>query len=180
VRGFTNTGREEFLAPYFSGQSSYEQVSVLVANAAAGDATTMRLAAAEDSVARAWQAGATTAIADRRRSSVAAPNEVQRALDRKAQMDRFRDLNAQLRTRLDQRRDATLRRIGLVSAVVVAGMAGLFALFSYLRLERKAAFTLASGRSPTAFGSASSPTSSRLSTPRMRSTRWCSATCSAR
>jgi len=53
VRGFTNTGREEFLAPYLSGQSSYEQVSVLVANATAGDATTMRLAAAEDSVARA-------------------------------------------------------------------------------------------------------------------------------
>lgn len=151
VRGFTNTGREEFLAPYLSGQSSYEQVSVLVANAAAGDATTMRLAAAEDSVARAWQAGATTAIADRRRSSVAAPNEVQRALDRKAQMDRFRDLNAQLRTRLDQRRDATLRRIGLVSAVVVAGMAGLFALFSYLRLERKAAFTLAASEREIAY-----------------------------
>lgn|GEM_PF-1385195 len=140
VRGFLNTGHEEFLQPYIAGQANYEQARVAVSRAAGHDPSSARLAKAEDAAARDWQAHAATAIATRRVSAPALNSQafLEQALQRKKQMDLFRSLNSQLRVRLNERRDATLRTSGELYTAIVVLLAGVFAFAGLLWTERSA------------------------------------------
>lgn len=135
MRGFLYTGQEEFLEPYLVGRTTYEQARVQVDRAAAGDTVSVGLAAAEDGAARRWQAYAQQTIA-RKRANTASHVQVAQALQGKQQMDQFRAVNAQLRTRLNVRRDALLRRSALWSTAVVVGLAALFGLVGLLAVQR--------------------------------------------
>jgi diguanylate cyclase (GGDEF)-like protein len=136
VRGFLYTGQEDFLQPYINGQTNYETERLLVNVAAAGDPASMRLAAAEDTAARAWQAYAVTVIDARRESATPPADAADQTAYGKKQMDAFRADNSALRTRLDQRRDAALHRSGIVWTVTVSGLALLFALIGFGALHR--------------------------------------------
>ncbi len=138
VRGFLNTGHEEFLQPYYSGHADYERARNAVDQAAGGDPSSVRLAKAEDAAARDWQAQAARAVAARRVGTtvLGSPATVAQALQRKQQMDRFRSLNSQLRLRLNERRDATLRTSGEVYTALVVLLASMFALAGLLWTQR--------------------------------------------
>jgi diguanylate cyclase (GGDEF)-like protein len=134
MRGFLYTGQKVFLQPYVSGQADYKADRVLVTTAAAGDPTSVKLAAAEDTVARTWQAYAAKIIATRGSGAIT-KNDIALALTGKQAMDRFRAFNAALLARLDQRRDATLRETSFVSAAAVMVLTGLLALLGLLALR---------------------------------------------
>lgn len=138
LRGYLRTGEESFLQPYFAGRSAYEQDRVAVNAAVAGDLQSEQLAYDEDAAARYWQVYADDAIAARRTAGtkVASSTEISQALVGKQHMDRFRDVNGQLRARLDTRRDATLRRSGEVATAVVVLLAGLLGSIGLLVMHR--------------------------------------------
>jgi len=140
VRGFLNAGREEFLQPYVSGQADYERARIAVAKAAGNDQSSAQLAKAEDAAARDWQAQAARAIAERRSGAavLGSPATVAQVLQRKQQMDRFRSLNYQLRLRLNERRDATLRTSGEVYTAIVVVLASIFAFAGLFWTQRSA------------------------------------------
>lgn len=153
MRGFLYTGQEDFLQPYIIGQTAYEQARLQVIAAAAGDRSSEQLATAEDTAARGWQAYAERTIAARRTAATVprtAP-AVNQAVTGKRQMDLFRSFNAQLRTRLDERRDASLRSSGLVSAAVVVLLAGLFALLGLFAVQRSSRHAVARGEEEIAY-----------------------------
>ncbi|HEX4727777.1 MAG TPA: diguanylate cyclase [Jatrophihabitans sp.] len=147
LRGFLATGREEFLQPYYTGQSAYEQARQSVITAAGQDRQSVNLAGSQDSAARAWQSYASSAITARRQSSsgLASANDVAQALLGKKQMDRFRAINGQLRSRLDERRDATLRTSGDISTAIVVLLAALFALLGLILVQRSSRRAMAVG-----------------------------------
>jgi diguanylate cyclase (GGDEF)-like protein len=153
VRGFLYTGQEEFLQPYLGGRSAYEQARLQVMADATGDRTSEQLARAEDGAARSWQTYAEHTIAARRITATAPQRApaVSQALTGKRQMDLFRSLNDQLRTRLNQRRDASLRSSGLVSVAVVVCLAALFALLGMLALQRSTRRAVAAGETEIAY-----------------------------
>jgi diguanylate cyclase (GGDEF)-like protein len=134
MRGFLYTGQKEFLEPYITGQADYKADRVLVTAAAAGDRTSVKLAAAEDAAARTWQAYAAKTIAIRSTGAIA-KNDFALVLTGKQDMDHFRAFNAALLTRLEQRRDATLRETSIVSVAGVVLLAGVLALFGLLALQ---------------------------------------------
>jgi len=138
MRGYLYSGHEEFLEPYNSGQASYAQARLDVAAATHGDPESSRLAAAEDAVAHNWQIEAAQAIDARRQitTAQASPVAIAQAVQRKTLMDHFRQINSQLRIRLDERRDATLRASGELATAIVVLLAGLFALLGLLWLQR--------------------------------------------
>ncbi len=153
MRGFLFTGQEEFLQPYISGESAYEQARLQVAQAASGDHDSEQLATAEDVAARRWQAYAQRAIATRRLAATVprtAP-AISQALAGKNQMDLFRAVNTQLRVRLNERRDASLRSSGLISVAMVVLLAALFALLGLLGMQRSTRRTLARGEDEIAY-----------------------------
>jgi CHASE3 domain sensor protein len=140
LRGFLYTGREEFLQPFFAGQADYESARRAVLTAAGQDRRSLSLAASQDAAARSWQAYAEGAITARRQGgpvASSAPSVTQAVLG-KQQMDRFRDVNTQLRVRLDERRDATLRASGELATAIVVLLGALFALVGLLLMERSA------------------------------------------
>lgn len=142
LRGYLYTGRSEFLQPYLAGRAAYEQARVQVFSAASGDPQSMRLATAEDQAARDWQAYAERRITTRQAGQDSGSSgRVTEALLGKQQMDHFREVNGQLRQRLDARRDATLRRSGelaTVAVVLLAGVLGLAGMLAILRSSRRA------------------------------------------
>ncbi len=139
LRGYLSTGDEEFLEPYHSGGAAYARARAAVAAASAGDEESAQLAADEDSVARVWEQFAESSVASRRAGT---PTSVQDALRGKATMDRFRSVNAALRLRLDERRDAQLRTSGLLGALAVLLVAGVLTGVGFQRLQRISARTL--------------------------------------
>jgi diguanylate cyclase (GGDEF)-like protein len=147
LRGFLYTGREDFLQPYFTGQAAYEQARREVFTAAGHDRRSLTLASSQDSAARSWQAYAARAIAARRQSGATASSAAQlsQALLGKQQMDRFRDVNTQLRARLNDRRNATLRTSGMQATAIVILLGGLFALVGLLLMQRSSRLAVARG-----------------------------------
>lgn len=147
LRGFLYTGREEFLQPYVAGQAAYEQARRAVFTAAGHDRSSVNLASSQDSAARSWQAYAASAIAARRQAgpAAAAAPQLSRAELGKQQMDRFRDVNTQLRARLDERRNATLRMSGELATAIVVLLAGMFALVGLLSMQRSSRQAVARG-----------------------------------
>jgi len=119
LRGFMYTGQEVFLQPYIAGQAAYTVARTAVIRSAAGDQTSVRLAAAEDSAARTWQSAAAKTVATRRAGIAVTQAAIDQALTAKAQMDRFRSVNSSLRDRLNYRRDATLREASIISTLAV-------------------------------------------------------------
>jgi diguanylate cyclase (GGDEF)-like protein len=151
VRGFLYTGQEDYLEPYISGRSAYQQDRRLVRALAAGDAQSVRLAAAEDAAAVNWGKYAAAAISARRQSIAPRPYEAEQSAYGKQQMDRFRSANADLRTRLDERRDGSLLRTGVLWTAAVVMLAGLFALFGYAALHRRTRRTVEAGEQEVAY-----------------------------
>jgi diguanylate cyclase (GGDEF)-like protein len=145
VRGYLYTGQEEFLEPYVSGKAAYAQDGPLVTNAAAGDPTSVRLAAAEDTSARAWQTYAAAVVAARGASAVTPTNATAQEVYGKQQMDSFRESNTALRTRLDERRDSYLSKNGIVSTAVVVVLAAVFAIIGFAVLRRTSRRTIERG-----------------------------------
>ena len=143
VRGFLYSGDPVFLQPYLSGQASYAQQNVLVAQAAAGDATTARLAAQEDASAIAWEKWASAVVTARGASSAPPPDAVQDQLVGKQRMDDFRTANSALRASLDQRRNALLRRTGLIWTAIVVTLGGVFALVAFVTVRQRSRRRLA-------------------------------------
>jgi diguanylate cyclase (GGDEF)-like protein len=146
MRGFLLNGQEELLEPYVDGQGAYEQARTRVAKAAAKDGTSMHLAELEDAVARSWQEGAARRIAARRRNSPSPQIQAQQALLGRQQITRFRTLNAELRLRFNERRDAELRVTSTVST-----LAALFVLIGFLRLQRGTRQVVARGEQEIAY-----------------------------
>ena len=142
MRGFLYTGQKVFLEPYITGQADYTADRVLVTAAAAGDRTSVKLAAAEGAAARTWQAYAVKAIATRGSGAIT-KNDIALALTGKQEMDRFRTFNAALLARLVERRDATLRETSIVSVAAVVVLAGMLALLGLLALQLQGRRTLA-------------------------------------
>lgn len=138
VRGYLYTGDPVFLQPYLSGQTNYAQQRLLVSRAAAGDATTARLAAQEDAIAVGWEKWATSIVAARGLNSVTPPDATQDQLAGKQQMDSFRAANAALRESLNQRRNALLRRTGLIWTALVVTLGAVLALVGFVMLRRGA------------------------------------------
>ncbi|HEY0871260.1 MAG TPA: diguanylate cyclase [Acidothermaceae bacterium] len=153
VRGFLYTGDPVFLEPYLAGQADYAMQRLLVVKAARGDATSTRLAALEDSSANTWQQWATAVVAGRSASAIPPGNAVQEEVFGKQQMDDFRASNTALRTSLDRRRDALLRKTGFVSTGIVIGLGAIFVLLGYLALRRASRRTIAQGAAEVAYRS---------------------------
>jgi diguanylate cyclase (GGDEF)-like protein len=155
MRGFLLNGQEEFLEPYVVGRDAYERARTQVHSAAAGDPDSMRLAEAEDVQARSWQALAVQRIADRRRTGATAartPVQLQQALGNKQKMDAFRTANAELRVRLNQRRDASLRLGSVLATLAIVCLAALLALFGFLRMQLTGRRQLADREKEIAYG----------------------------
>jgi diguanylate cyclase (GGDEF)-like protein len=136
VRGYLYTGDAVFLEPYLSGQANYAQQGPLVARAAADDPTSARLAAQEDAEVTAWQKWASAVVAARAVSSVAPVDATQDQVLGKQLMDSFRASNAALRVRLNQRRNALLRRTGFIWTAIVVALGGMLALFGFVTVRR--------------------------------------------
>jgi diguanylate cyclase (GGDEF)-like protein len=146
MRGFLLNGQDEFLEPYVNGQGAYEEARTQVSKAAARDATSIRLAELEDATARSWQDGAAQRIAARRHNNPSEQVQAQQALLGRQQMSRFRSVNAELRVRFNQRRDAELRLTSTVST-----LAALFVLIGFLRLQRGTRQIVARGEKEIAY-----------------------------
>jgi diguanylate cyclase (GGDEF)-like protein len=151
LRGYLYTGEEEFLEPYVSGEAAYEQVVPLITRAAAGDATSVQLAAGEDKNARTWEAYAAAAIAARRASATPPGDATTREFYGKQQMDAFRTSNSALRTRLGQQRDSYLRKTGIAFTAVVVALASMFALIGYAVLRAASRRTIGRGERELAY-----------------------------
>jgi diguanylate cyclase (GGDEF)-like protein len=135
-RGYLYTGDVVFLQPYLSGQASYAQQRVLVTRASAGNPTRAGLASQEDAAAASWENWANAVVEARGLTSVAPVDATQDQLRGKQLMDNFRASNTALRTSLDQRRNALLRRTGFIWTAVVVTLAGIFALFGFVTVRR--------------------------------------------
>jgi diguanylate cyclase (GGDEF)-like protein len=151
VRGYLYTGDAVFLEPYLSGQANYEQQRLAVTRATAGDAVSARLASQEDVAAMSWGKWAAEVVAARGLSSAPPVDAVDQALVGKQQMDSFRTSNSALRARLDQRRDALLRRTGFISTTVVVVLAALLVLVGYVTLRRTSRRTIAQAQREVAY-----------------------------
>ncbi|HTC70551.1 MAG TPA: CHASE3 domain-containing protein, partial [Acidothermaceae bacterium] len=136
VRGYLYTGNAVFLEPYLNGQASYAQQRLQVASTAKGDATTVRLATQEDATAISWEKWASAVVAARGATDVEPVDVVQQQITGKELMDSFRASNAALRTSLNQRRNALLRRTGFIWTAIVVTLAALFALFGFITVRR--------------------------------------------
>ncbi len=155
MRGFLLNGQEEFLEPYVAGRDAYGQARAQVQSAAAGDPASMRLAKAEDVQARSWQALAAVRIAARRHdgaTAVRTPLQLRQALSSKQKMDAFRAANTELRARLDQRRDASLRLRGLAGTIGILCLGALLALAGFLRMQLTGRRQLADREKEIAYG----------------------------
>jgi diguanylate cyclase (GGDEF)-like protein len=143
LRGYALTGRQAFLEPYFTGDRDERLAEHQVRAQARGDERTLALMAQFSHYETAWQVQATNQIADRRNGE--AVQDLAGALARKALMDRLRRIDATLKARLDQRRNADLARAGGEAFVEVVGLILLLgllaaALLTRERRERRAAF----------------------------------------
>jgi diguanylate cyclase (GGDEF)-like protein len=151
VRGYLYTGEVVFLQPYVSGQANYAAQRTRVTRAATGDSTTLRLAAQEDATALGWEKWASAVIAARAASNVVPADATQQQLSGKQQMDSFRASNAALRTSLDQRRNALLRRTGFLWTAIVVALAAVFAVFGFVELRRRSRERIAQAESELAY-----------------------------
>ncbi len=151
VRGYLYTGDAVFLEPYLSGQANYEQQRLAVTRATAGNAASARLASQEDVAAISWEKWAAEVVAARGLSSAPPVDAVDQALLGKQQMDSFRTFNTALRARLDQRRDALLRRTGFISTTVVVALAAVLVLAGYVTLRRTSRRTIAHAQAEVAY-----------------------------
>jgi diguanylate cyclase (GGDEF)-like protein len=151
LRGFLYTGQEDYLEPYIGGRSAYRQGRLAVKAAAAGDPTSVRLSLVEDAAARNWGTYASAAIAARRESISPRPYEAEQSEYGKQQMDRFRSSNLALRSRLAERRDATLRTLAILSTAGVVTVAGLFTLLGFALLHRRTRESLARSEAEVAY-----------------------------
>jgi diguanylate cyclase (GGDEF)-like protein len=141
VRGFINTGREAFLAPYVSGGEAFDAAQAQLSEQADGDASVLHLAAEERQAASTWRALAEVAIADVRARGTGDryATSLSSAIERKTLMDGFRSTNAQLVARLDVLRDRSLQRAGMLSTAIVIALTALLGLLGFQLIRRAAA-----------------------------------------
>jgi signal transduction histidine kinase/DNA-binding response OmpR family regulator len=136
LRGYLDSNDDTFLQPYYAGQVSYRQARVKVAQSAAGDARSLRLASEEDNAARAWEAFAARSITEQRHDTMSSASELQQALYGKSLMDHFRSLNTALLARFKQRRGNDLGKASTISTAAVLLLAVLCALAELRRARQ--------------------------------------------
>ena len=137
LRGYLQTGRRDFLAPYHRGEAQFTRV-MGDARRLAEETAERRLLREAELVAQRWNAAAERAI-----EREAAPG-VQRvplseAVGRKRLMDRFRALIVQLRRHLAADRERELRHASLNAVLTIVLLSSLFALGGWLFIGRHAA-----------------------------------------
>jgi diguanylate cyclase (GGDEF)-like protein len=136
LRGYLLTSREEFLAPFYSGDRDGTIAERDVRAEADGDQATLALLTQFSGLKLAWRIRAQTQIADRRggerpRGTIAA------ALGRKRLMDGLRTVAAHLKTRLDARRAADLDAAGRRAAIEVVALTLLLGILAVALLTRE-------------------------------------------
>ncbi|HWI73186.1 MAG TPA: CHASE3 domain-containing protein, partial [Baekduia sp.] len=141
LRGFLLNGRQDFLAPFTSGDHDAALAERDIRAGAGGDSETLTLLNRFVALRREWQAQGRAQIAARRDGGPVAPDSARH----KATMDRLRRVGATLDQRLDARRDADLTAAGRRAVIDVVALCLLLAalglgLQARERRERRAAF----------------------------------------
>jgi diguanylate cyclase (GGDEF)-like protein len=108
VRGYDQTGSEEFLAPWHDGRRAFEAALAAARTEADGHAMRRDLDA-QVATARRWQALSAEAVALVRRDGADALTD-DGIRERKLLMDRFRHENADFREHIHARADGLLRK----------------------------------------------------------------------
>jgi diguanylate cyclase (GGDEF)-like protein len=139
LRGFLQTGRDDFLEPYRAGA---RELSTALADArrvtSPDDRPVQRLLAESELQALRWRASADAAIASTRERGVRSV-PVADAIRRKAMMDALRLQIAQLKLHLERDRTRDLARSGTLSVGVTVAIGLLFGVVGWLGIGRPAA-----------------------------------------
>jgi diguanylate cyclase (GGDEF)-like protein len=139
LRGFMQTGREDFLEPYRDGELRLAQAVAESRRLASGDDRGLnRLVDRAERIALAWEGDADGAIA-RVRSNGVRRVPVAEALRRKAMMDQLRATVARLHAHVERDRTATVSRTSNLSVAIIVGLSLLFAIGGWLAIGRPAA-----------------------------------------
>jgi diguanylate cyclase (GGDEF)-like protein len=135
LRGYINTGRQEFLEPYTRGRANLETATA-TAHRYSTDKADYRRLKAQTLTARRWQALAEAQVAHI--DAGGAGRSVAAARRRKAIMDQFRLQNAAFTAakEADRRHDHAFAQT--VSLAIVLGLSLAFAALSWVTLERPA------------------------------------------
>jgi diguanylate cyclase (GGDEF)-like protein len=137
LRGYALTVDPAFLEPYTAGLDEFDQ-ALRQAQAGPGrERVTARLLADIAATARRWQANARTAVdqVDRRGASAIS---IDNTLQRKALMDTFREQNASLRARVENRAQQRLQRARWAVFGFVVLFGAIVLALGNLVLERQA------------------------------------------
>jgi diguanylate cyclase (GGDEF)-like protein len=137
LRGYLLTQRDDFLAPFYSGARETDLAEHEIRDAGRDDPATMALMQEFSRLEQSWRLLAQVRIGDVRNDPDFAPS-VTGALRRKQTMDRLRRLDAQLKQRLDERRDDDLAAAGRRAEALVVLLTALIGAGAYLLLTRDA------------------------------------------
>ena len=138
LRGYLQTGREDFLGPYRIGQRELTRATGEARRTTdSDDRAVQRLLDRSEAQAYRWRVEADDAIAEARRTGVRTV-VVTDAVRRKAAMDVLRDTIAELKTHLQADRTRALARTGTLSVLLIVGISIVFALGGWFGIGRPA------------------------------------------
>jgi diguanylate cyclase (GGDEF)-like protein len=136
LRGFALASEEDFLAPFFRGESAFDAaLETARRNSGASELPTLDRLVADS---HRWHALAVAEI-ERQRAHNQAPVNVSDGRVRKAAFDRYRASNAAFQREVAVARRRDLSRASLISVAAILGLGLLFGGVGYLAIERQAA-----------------------------------------
>jgi diguanylate cyclase (GGDEF)-like protein len=139
LRGFLQTGRDDFLKPYRLGvRDLSEAVAVARRETARDGMLVQQLIDRSEALGLHWRESADAAIADVRRRGVHRV-AVEDAVERKSDMDRLRAVVGRLQRNLEADRADAMNRSGTLSVLLVVGLSIVFAFGGWLGIGRPAA-----------------------------------------
>ena len=137
LRGYLNTGRDDFLEPFMTGADEFDEVVAEARVAVPDEHRRARVLLEEaDRVATTWHKRARLAV-DARRGGTR--RDIDDALRRKALMDQFRLTHDKLRAEIDSSRHETLDRVSNYAVALIIGLSLLFTFGAWLTFGRRAA-----------------------------------------
>ncbi len=136
LRGYDQTGLDEFLASYRTGRGDLARALVRAHAQAGGDETADALVRAQQDAATTWQLRAQEAVAKVASAGkhASSPDE---ARARKALMDRFRALNREHRAYVERRVQASLSEFRWYATVGVLGFGVVLLALGFAAVERQ-------------------------------------------
>ena len=137
LRGYLNTGRDEFLEPFMSGERAFlADFAAARSVIASHDAEAQALLRQADEIATHWHASATEAINARRTQSRS--SGLAETLRRKGLMDRFRATQGRLAARIAADREHRMDRVSVESVLLILGLSALFTAGGWMTFGRRA------------------------------------------